>query len=110
MLPAIIEAAPPADMLHLAIEAALALLTLCGIVFYLIALWSAHDFRRQDEPQLGSVSLPPVSILKPLKGSDTETYAALRSHALEEYGAYEILFGVNDATDEAVPRTRGPDR
>jgi len=106
MLPAIIEAAPPADMLHLAIEAALALLTLCGIAFYLIALWSARDFRRERKFQPTSTSLPPVSILKPLKGADICSYEALRSHCMQEYGTYEILFGVNDANDEAIPLVR----
>src|SRR5437868_7135659 len=106
MVPAIIEAAPPADMLHLAIEAALALLTLCGIAFYLIAAWSDRDFGRQNEPKLALASMPPVSILKPLKGADSQTYAALRSHCEQEYGNYETLFGVNDASDEAIPLVR----
>ena len=102
MLPAIIEAAPPVDMLHLATESALALLTLSGIAFSLIALKSARSFLRESEPKLDSSSAPPVSILKPLKGADRETYSALRSHCLQQYGRYEILFAVNDAQDEAV--------
>lgn len=93
-------------MLHLAIEAALVLLTLCGIGFYLIALWSARDFQRDNRSELGLESRPPVSILKPLKGADSQTYAALRSHCEQQYGTYEILFGVNDANDEAVPVVR----
>ena len=91
-------------MLHLAVEAALVLLTLCGIGFYLIALLSARDFQREQKP--GSGSSLPVSILKPLKGTDSQTYAALRSHCEQEYGTYEILFGVNDASDEALPLIR----
>jgi ceramide glucosyltransferase len=106
MVPAIIEAAPPLDMLHLAIEATLVLLTLCGIAFYLIALWSSRDFDRTTEPQVDQVSLPPVSILKPLKGADSATFAALCSHCRQEYPAYQILFGVNDAEDDAVPLVR----
>ena len=46
----------------------------------------------------------PVSILKPLKGCDPEMYEAFRSHCLQEYAArYELIFGVNDADDEAIP-------
>ena len=93
-------------MLHIAIQAALALLTLCGIAFYLIALWSARDFRQESRPQVPQASRPPISVLKPLKGADAETYAALRSHCVQEYETYEILFGVNDANDEAVPLVR----
>jgi ceramide glucosyltransferase len=46
----------------------------------------------------------PVSILKPLKGCDPEMFEAFRSHCLQTYDApYEIIFGVNDAYDEAIP-------
>lgn len=93
-------------MLHLTIEAALALLTLCGIAFYTIALWSARNFLRENRAVAGLGSLSSVSILKPLKGADGQTYAALRSHCEQQYGTYEILFGVNDADDEAVPIVR----
>ena len=102
MLPAIIKAAPPVDMLHLAIASALALLTLSGIAYSLIALKSARSFLRESGPKLDSSSALPVSILKPLKGADRGTYSALRSHCLQQYGDYEILFAVNDAQDEAV--------
>ncbi len=48
-------------------------------------------------------NLPRVSILKPLKGTDPEMYRALRSHCLQDYPEYEILCGVTDANDPAVP-------
>jgi hypothetical protein len=41
----------------------------------------------------------PVSILKPLKGTDPEMYESLRGHCLQDYPEYEIIFGVNDPTD-----------
>ena len=92
-------------MLRSIIEIGLALLVLCGLGFYLTALWSARDFlRSRKEPATGI--LPPISILKPMKGADSDTYAALRSHCLQEYGAYEVLFGVNEANDPAVPIVR----
>ena len=89
-------------MIHLALELVLALLTVCGLAFYLMALWSAHLFRRMTRTGPSCAFSPPVSILKPLKGMDDETYAALRSHCIQEYGPYEIIFGVNDASDPAV--------
>jgi ceramide glucosyltransferase len=91
-------------MLRHAIELLLAALTLCGVTFYLIALWSAYLFRHETPIQ--SASLPPVSILKPLKGADETTYAALRTHCEQDYPGYEIIFGVNDSADEAVPVVR----
>src|SRR5438067_1122462 len=44
------------------------LLAACGIGFYLISLWSARCFLRAERPPLGFA--PPVSILKPLCGTD----------------------------------------
>ncbi len=50
--------------------------------------------------------LPPVSILKPLKGTDPEIYQSFRSHCLQDYPEYEIIFGVNDPNDPAVASVR----
>ncbi len=47
-------------------------------------------------------SLPPVSILKPLKGIDPDIYESFRSHCLQDYPEYEIVFGVSDPADPAV--------
>jgi ceramide glucosyltransferase len=93
-------------MLRSTIEVALALLTLCGLAFSVLALWSARQFLLTRKHQSAADLLPPVSILKPLKGADSETYSALRSHCLQNYGPYEILFGVNDDSDDAVPLVR----
>ncbi len=90
-------------MLHSAIEILLAVLSLSGLAFYLVALASAYSFHREVKHAALPDFSPPVSILKPLKGADADTYEALRSHCLQDYGQYEILFGVNDANDAAIP-------
>jgi ceramide glucosyltransferase len=46
--------------------------------------------------------LPAVTILKPLKGADPDLYEALRSHCLQEYPEYELLFGITDQNDPAA--------
>jgi ceramide glucosyltransferase len=61
------------------------------------------QFVRNRETPVPTRALPPVSILKPLKGSDPQLYEALRSHCLQDYPDFEILFGINAANDPASP-------
>ncbi len=44
---------------------------------------------------------PPVSILKPVYGKDAGFYDAIRTHALQQYPEFEILFGIRRADDPA---------
>jgi len=76
------------------------LMACATVVFYLLALIGAWDWSRQEQSQTFS---PGVSILKPLKGADPGMLESFRSHCQQKYaGEYEIIFGVNDANDEAV--------
>jgi ceramide glucosyltransferase len=82
-----------------------ALLTLGAAVFHLLAIIAAIKFKRQRLP----ASAPPLafSILKPLKGADVGMYEAFRSHCTQDYsGDYELIFGVSDANDNAIPLVR----
>jgi ceramide glucosyltransferase len=77
-------------------------LTLLGLGYYLLALWSASAFRRHARSPLPNFQ-PGVSILKPVKGLDPDMYASFVSHCVQEYeGPYEILFGVSSREDPAV--------
>ena len=77
---------------------------LASSVYYGMCLWSAAAFLRAREfhKEIGSVPPPPVSILKPLKGIDPDIYQSFRSHCLQDYPEYEIIFGVNDPNDTAI--------
>ncbi len=77
---------------------------LSSSAYYLICLWSAGVFvrGRRVTSARGAQSFPPVSILKPLKGIDPDIYEAFRSHCLQDYPEYEIIFGLSDAADPAV--------
>ncbi len=74
-------------------------------IYYLLCLWSAADFvreRKSSEAVPSALTLPPISILKPLKGTDPKMYESFRSHCLQDYPEYEIIFGVSDANDPAL--------
>jgi ceramide glucosyltransferase len=50
--------------------------------------------------------LPPISILKPVDGADPDFYENIRSHALQDYPNFELLFGAADAGDPALEAVR----
>jgi len=76
-----------------------------SLVYCALCIWAAARFRRRPLVP-PPPDLPPVSILKPLKGTDPEMYESFRSHCLQHYPAYEILFGVGDADDPAAQLVR----
>ncbi len=74
-----------------------------GIAYNLVCLWSAIRFLRERKVTGdGTRPTPPVSILKPFKGTDPGMYESFRSHCLQDYPEYEIIFGVSDRNDAAV--------
>jgi ceramide glucosyltransferase len=78
-------------------------------IYYLLCLWSAATFLREGKAASDPVaerSLPCISILKPLKGTDPEIYESFRSHCLQDYPEYEIIFGVSDPGDSAIESVR----
>jgi ceramide glucosyltransferase len=86
--------------------------------YYLLCISSAAKFlrdKRSDKSQRSAAALPPVSILKPLKGMDPEIYESFRSHCIQDYPEYEIIFGVSDPQDPAIESVKAlqqefPDR
>jgi ceramide glucosyltransferase len=78
---------------------------IAAAAYWVLAI--AGAIRRVTAPQPGrSVPTPPVSILKPVFGRDPDFYPAIRSHALQDYPEYEILFGARDAQDAAIVDVR----
>jgi ceramide glucosyltransferase len=87
------------------IEMAAALAAFASVAYYVLCLWSAAVFLRERRASGdGTVKNPvsPVSILKPLKGTEPEMYESFRSHCLQDFPDFEIIFGVSDADDPAI--------
>src|SRR5215475_1160996 len=76
---------------------------LCGIVYSLFTLWCAVSFRSQKAESPSAKFAPPISILKPLCGMDPHAYESLRSHCVQDYPVFEIIFGVADPGDKIIP-------
>ncbi len=82
----------------------MALLTLAGLAYTLLALWSARAYVRhlRQQPRTAGFA-PDVTLLKPLKGVDDRMFAALSSHCQQIYGGrVQLVFGVGSLEDEAV--------
>jgi ceramide glucosyltransferase len=86
--------------------------TVSSAVYYLLCLWSAAKFLREQKApgEAAAFSLPPISILKPLKGVDPEIYESFRSHCLQDYPQYELIFGVSDPNDPAIASVKALQR
>jgi ceramide glucosyltransferase len=79
--------------------------TVSSSLYYLLCLWSAASFLRERKAGRGARPTPElsgISILKPLKGTDPEMYESFRSHCLQDYPEYELIFGVSDPDDPAI--------
>ncbi|MDQ6677115.1 MAG: bacteriohopanetetrol glucosamine biosynthesis glycosyltransferase HpnI [Acidobacteriota bacterium] len=72
---------------------------------YWLLVWFASLRRLRERTPLPDFT-PPVSILKPVRGRDEHFYAAILSHAQQQYPEFEILFGVRDPHDPAWPDIR----
>ena len=80
--------------------------TVASIGYYFLCLFSAAQFlgerKAAGEGARPTPPTPPVSILKPLKGTDPGMYESFRSHCLQDYPQYEIIFGVSEADEPVI--------
>ena len=82
-----------------------AVLVVCGIAYNVLAIAGAVKFRRG---RIIPDFKPPVSILKPVRGRDPHFYEAIRSHAVQHYPRFELIFGalLQDPAREDIERLR----
>jgi ceramide glucosyltransferase len=76
------------------------------LAYYVAATIAAWRFFRRPRPSENPEFRPPVSVLKPVRGDDFASYENFASFCRQEYPQYEILFGVGDQSDPAVPLIR----
>ena len=72
------------------------------LAYYVLAIVAALRFFRGHTPPPRDFA-PPVSILKPVRGLDRQSYANYASFCDLDYPDYEILFNVADEHDPAIP-------
>ncbi|XKL59172.1 hypothetical protein PGB90_000188 [Kerria lacca] len=76
----------------------------CGLwILHFIAIFHAKlKFYRKIDPYYG-IPYDGVSILKPLKGLDSNLHYNLESFFTLQYPVYELLFCFEESTDPAIP-------
>jgi ceramide glucosyltransferase len=89
----------------IALRSLLLVLALAPFVYYLLCLYHVVDYFRairRLSPR-SDRNAPPVSILKPVRGVDSQAYANFASYCQLDYPEYEIIFAASDPADPVVP-------
>ncbi len=92
-------------MALVALRWAILLIAIAPFAYYLLAIYCAWDYFRNNRAgeSLPDFGLPPVSVLKPVRGVDANAYENFASFCQQNYSEYEILFAVADASDPVLP-------
>jgi len=86
------------------VTALLAGICLAGSLYLLLAAGAVRRFARASIPR--AVAPIPVTILKPLHGEDAQLYENLHSFCTQHYPCFQVIFGVRDPADPAIPIVR----
>ena len=82
-----------------------------SVWYSLLVLYSAAEFFCADahdglRTPGAADPLPGVTVLKPLKGLDVDLYDNLATFCRQDYGRFQIIFGVADPKDPAIAVVR----
>ena len=92
-----------------------ALLTFLGLLMYFTQVFSIRQYLKSKPQEITDYPMPPVSILKPLKGVEDNLFDNLVSFCKLDYPTYEIIFCLQDQNDPAykiamMVKQRHPDK
>ena len=73
------------------------------LAYYIAATLAAWRFFSRERAVALPYYTPAASLLKPVHGVDFGSYENFASFCTQDYPEYEILFGVGDGSDPAVP-------
>jgi len=78
-----------------------------SLAYSLISLWCALKYFRKDEHLASHPSPPGVSILKPVKGMDEDSYDNFASFCCQQYsGELQLVFAAASPDDAVIPVIR----
>jgi ceramide glucosyltransferase len=85
-------------------------ISIIGLIAYTLQVWSVKSILFNENPggntHDSSRFLPPVSILKPLKGLDDHLFDNLESICMQDYPEYEVIFSLQNYNDPAFKVVR----
>ncbi|MCG8378687.1 MAG: bacteriohopanetetrol glucosamine biosynthesis glycosyltransferase HpnI [Proteobacteria bacterium] len=82
----------------------LLLIGVCSFAYLLFAIFSVELFNLKRRKSNSSIDFQPtVTILKPICGLDPELEENLRSFCQQNYPEYQVIFGIQDKNDPAIP-------
>lgn len=78
-----------------------------SMVVYALGLWSTRRHYLQEPPTVGDEHLLPISLLKPIKGTEESLAANLRTFFVQDYPApFEIIFATAEPDDAGIDVAR----
>jgi ceramide glucosyltransferase len=93
------------DMVLSDLRLAVLVLAAGPLVYYLLSLYCTIEYflSLRGLPPRDDSFAPPISILKPVRGVDSEAYENFASYCRLDYPQYELVFAMADPHDPVIP-------